>query len=680
MAKKKKMSEELTRKFEDAELVSKIASQFNKSDSFFYRYITDTDRWYGLWRNISTKPDNQFRSRVTVPVGFWTIETTVPRMVSQPHHFTMTPRDSDNPDIVTHSIQAKQYFEYVLDQALMKRKTRQIAKDMKIFGSGFWKYNWDARKGEASISVLPLRKLRIDPNVTEPANIQACRYIIDTTKLTKDEIMENPLYNKNVTEGMFEKLEGGGDSTGRSKGGDSNDTTDRSRNTRLASRGLLNNTADPTENEYDIWECFTWIDGKRHIVVILDKQWVIRNDEWDYDFWPFSMTVNTEDPDNILGVGDIEPVATLIEDINTNRRLRTDNKNIRTNVMFERVRNAGIRDEDLKWTPGGVIDSNIQNGITPIAIPDTTGGSLEEELLNYQVVEKATNTPAQIQGQLRASGGEAGGLLNRTATAFKGAQQETNIRFKYQSESLDRCVQETLRNLWKMISDTVTQDQVARVIGADDSTSFQDIPKEAIKAEYLIDIKFGSAALEDEQTKREEALVKLQTLSNIFPASTELFIKDFLIAMGDKNVDEVAGIIAAQKKAAEQQENLPKPPQINVSVGGEDINPIMTQEMLANYFTFSKTATTPELNPETRRLMFGQTLEKNEQEKLELEKDRVKIELFKAISDAEANDKKLNNEQVKIIADISKEENGQRTDGQSEGNDDDSRVETVDES
>jgi hypothetical protein len=652
MAKKNnKTAAVLVQKFQNAELVSRIVTQFNKSDSFFDRYIQDTDKWYNIWRNLTTNPTNQYRSRVAVPVGHWTIETTVPRMVARPHEFNMTPRDTDNEQSVTHSVQAKQYYDYVLDQAQLKRKTRQLAKDMKIQGSGFWKYHWNPSKAEATLSVVPLRKLRIDPNVSEPANIQKCRYVIDVSKMTKDEILNHPIYSKNVTLEMFKKIDAGAASSNVRGGSTSNfDTTLHSKKVRLSSRDLLTNLNDPVETEYTVWEYFGYDkDGKRKVVVLLDKSWVIRDDFWDFDFWPFSMTVNTEDPDNILGVGDIEPVAALIEDINANRRLRTDNKNIRTNVMFERQKAAGIRDEDLKWTPGGIIDSNIPKGIDPIVIPDTTGGSLEEELLNYQVVEKATNTPPQIQGQLRASGPEAGGLLNRTATAFSGAKQETNIRFKHQSESLDRAVQETLRNLWKMISSTVTEDQVARVVGPDDATTFVNIPKEAIKKEYIIDIKFGSAAIEDDQVKREEALLKFQTISQSFgPEVAMVYLKDFLIAMGDKNIDETMGLAQKALQQAVENGNLPKPPQISVALGGEDMNSRISTEILDKYFPLSDLAKTPELFEDTRTLMFGQTPEKLEREKLELEKDKLKVELIRILADAEIRGSDVDNKTMEL--------------------------------
>jgi len=636
---------------QEGQLLGNVMSRYQKSQAFFEKYLNNNDTWYAQYRNISTAPSNEYRSQVTIPVGFWTIETTVPRMVSKPHEFIMTVRNTKNMEAVAHATQAHAYYDYLLDQMHIQDKTEILAKDMKIFGNGFWKYGWDSAAEEPFILNIPLRLLRIDPSANEPGNLQKCRYIIQILDKTVDEVKHDPKYAEGLKGFDWENL------------GNTEDTsteTNRNRKTRLSMRGLQTDIKDPGEKTVEIMEQYGWIEGTRRLITVMNKQKIIRNIEWKHDFWPFALAVNTQDPDNILGIGDIEPVSDLIKDVNDNRRLRTDNKNIRTNVMFERIRSAGVRDEELQWRPGGVIDSSIPNGITPIAIPDTTGGSLEQELHDLNTIEKATNTPAQIQGQLKGTS-DSGGLLNRTATAFAGAQQETNVRFKYQSKNLDRAVEETLTNLWKIIQEHTHTEQVAKVVGEDDSRKFVEIPLEAIKQEYIIDIKFGSSALEDQQKLREEAMVKLQTLSNIYPESAELFVKDFLIAMGDKNIDEVVQIIAAQRKATEEQGNLPKPPQINVSLGGEDVNPIVTNEILGQYFPLSKVATDPALHPDTRLLMFGQTPEALKREELELEKDKVKIEMFRAITDAQATEKQLSNEQVKITADIlnNEEQNAQ---------------------
>jgi len=609
-----------------------VQARYNKADSFFTRYVTDADRWYKLYRNLVSKPTSQYRSKVSVPVGFWTIETTVPRMVARPHIYSMTPRDIENDQAVDYSGVAKEYYDYVLDQIQLKRKTRLLAKDMKIFGSAFWKYGWSMDKKLPFLQNIAFGRILIDPSVTDPSDLQSCKYIIHLNSATKDDLTSNPNYD--LTGVNLDNLEG------------TYDPMTDSKKTRESAKGRNTDVKDPIEKDYCIWEHWGFVEGKRRLITVLEKQWVIRDDPAPYEFWPFDMTVNTEDPDCILGIGDIEPVSDIIDDVNTNRRMRTDNKNIRTNVMLERQRNAGIRDEELLWRPGGIFDSNVSGGLIPLAIPDTTGGSLEEEMLNYQLIEKATNTPAQVQGQLRVESG-TGGLLNRTATAFKGVQQETNIRFKYQSESLDMCVERTLTNMWKIIQKNVSGDEAALVIGEDDSRKWMKIPEEAIKAEYTIDIVFGSAALEDDQSKREEALFKFQTLSSTFgPQAGVVFLKDLLLAMGDKRVNETIAMVKEQVDKAAQEGTLPKPPQVNVSIGGEDMNALMVSDILKQAgYQFNPISLTPELNAETRRLMQGQTIES-------LEADKVKIQLFEAITKAKQGDQALSNEQIKIIGDI----------------------------
>lgn len=627
---------------EDKKRLDQVSSRKTKSDQFFTRYVTDTDRWYKMYRNLITKPDNEFRSKVSVPVGFWTIETTVPRMVAKKHAFTMTARDDKDPKAIEYAIQAKQYYDYVLDQIKFRRKTRVLAKDMKVTGSGFWRYGWDPEKELPFLQNTPLRLLRPDADWSQPGDIQGCKFVIYITRLTREELANNANYSealKNITPEMWAQIP-----TTKSL-----PQEEQSKKVRLAARGLNTENTDPVEKEYEVWEHWGFIDGKRRLVVILANQYIIRDTEAPYDFWPVGIAINTEDPDNLLGIGDIEPVADIIDDINTNRRMRTDNKNIRTNSMFEVQRSAGILDEEFVWQPGGKIMSNILNGVNPIAIPDTTQGSVEEEMIALQQIEKVTGTPAQLQGQLAATASDSSGLLNRTATAYKGSEVATSVRFKYQSESLDMCVEEMLTNVWKIIQKNVTGDQLVRVIGEDGVKKWMTIPEEAIKREYVIDIEYGSAALEDEEVKWTKALAKFNTLAAIFPESATFFLKDLLVAAGDKNVMEIVQAVAASREKAAAMGNLPKPPQINVSLGGEDMNDMLVVDLLKNYFQLSPIATTPEMFGKSRMLMQGQTPE-------DLERDKVKIQLFEAITKAQQNDQQLTQQQLKIIGDIALKE------------------------
>lgn len=620
-----------------------VVQRQNKAIQFFSRYIKNADRWYKMYRNETTKPDNAYRSKASIPVGFWTIETNVAQTIAQPHQFTMTARDTDNPDAVTYAIAAKQYFDYLLrkPEVALKRKTRILAKDTRIFGTGFWKYGWDYQNECPFLENLPFRHILIDPNNNDPGNIQRGKFVIHLTRATEDELKSNPNYDVSGID--FKQL---GESTETSE-------LESSRRDRLAGRGLNADTKDQVEKDYAIAEHEGWKDGKRMIITVLEKEHVIREEECPYPFWQYAMAINTEDPDNVLGIGDLEPIADNIEDLNTNRRMRTDNKNIRTNVMFEIQKSAGIREEELVWRPGGYIYSNIPNGINPITIPDTTAGSVEEELLSLQQIEKATGANAQALGQLAATSPESGGLLNRTATAYAGARQATGIRSKAQSELLDNAVQETLRNLWKIVQMNVTTDQMAEVIGEDGMTSWVKIPKEAIQMDYVLDIKYGSAAMEDKAEKAQVALGKLQTLATIFPEGAAFFLKDALIASGDEHVEEIVEAVKQAREAAAAAGNLPKPPQINMSIGGEDMNDILIGEILKYYFpNLSPIALTPELFTKSRMLMQGQTPE-------DLERDKVKIQLFEAITKAQQGEAKLNNEQIKIIGELLAKDNAQ---------------------
>src|SRR5690606_9129781 len=98
----------------------------------------------------------------------------------------------------------------------------------------------------------------------------------------------------------------------------------------------------------------------------------------DYPFHhggkPFVAIVDTPVPNEFWGIGTVEAIADLQEELNSWRNLRMDNAKLAVHRMFAASRFANINPRALKWRPGGVIWGDdlqdVSKVIKVIDVPD----------------------------------------------------------------------------------------------------------------------------------------------------------------------------------------------------------------------------------------------------------------------------------------------------------------------
>lgn len=147
-----------------------------------------------------------------------------------------------------------------------------------------------------------------------------------------------------------------------------------------------------------------WEDDR--VVVIANRSVVVRDEP--NPFWhgkkPFIAIKDTPLPHEFWGLGTIEPIRYLQEEVNARRNQRMDNVTLALQRMFVVARNAGVDPDDLVWRPGGVVwvDSfdDVNKMIQPITVPEVTSSSYQEEGLIDKDMEDATGASEFARGMM----------------------------------------------------------------------------------------------------------------------------------------------------------------------------------------------------------------------------------------------------------------------------------------
>ncbi len=241
------------------------------------------------------------------------------------------------------------------------------------------------------------------------------------------------------------------------------------------------------KNKIEVWEYWGLFDvtGKgdfeEYVIAVANGDIAIRCDVNPYDgkFKPFVGGVNYPIPGEFYGVGDIEPVRSLIREGTALRNARLDQANMAVNRMWIVDRTAGINVRNLYSRSGGIILSNGIDGIKALEAPEVPGSSYREiQQLDFDI----QNASAQINASQGAS--NVGRAFGRTATGVSFLQNYTASRITLKVRMIENLVMKKFgQNLLKLDRQFLTEDQWVRVMG-DEQNPFKILPLDAFSGKY----------------------------------------------------------------------------------------------------------------------------------------------------------------------------------------------------
>ena len=158
----------------------------------------------------------------------------------------------------------------------------------------------------------------------------------------------------------------------------------------------------------EVLEC--WI-GDR-IITIAGGDLVLRNAQNPFNFYPFINYTCNPFPHEPVGEGLIAPSLDLQKEINNQRNLRLD---LALKLLRPQWKIIGdnIDEEELVWTPDGLIHLNPGEDVQPMLPPNTAANSFQEENRAYLDIDRAMGVTDILRGEIPSGAETATGVMTR---------------------------------------------------------------------------------------------------------------------------------------------------------------------------------------------------------------------------------------------------------------------------
>lgn len=538
-------------KADDEEIVAKVTEDFNKAKSARQEYDDKWLRYYKLYRNYKEERQDN-RSNLFIPYTFSIIETVVPRIIAtlfatRPYIGYMP----TNHDSVDRAKNLEALVDYQLVQKIgFKSVAAEWIKEALIYGTGILKVGWqfeekeitkrepikflgatlgsrpviktEIRKDEPLVECIDLFDFYIEPGATSIDDANYCIHKVVRDKAHLERMAELGIY-ENIEDLDDESTETGADIRKAELGESGSDK-----------KGI-------TLLEY-------WTDDR--IVVVANETTVIRNEPNPY--WckrkPFIRIVDTIDPHNFYGIGEIEPIEDLQHSLNTIRNMRLDNINLIINRMFTIKRYANIDPEQLVMRPGGFIEVDDHDDIQPIELKNVTSDSYKEDNLIRQDLDIVSGVNDYVRG--------TNPDRRETATTSSVLSQASNERIKLKSTLIEDM---GLRSLGYWLATLnmqfVDKPYTVRLLG-DGGVDFTELTNDDINGDFDV-IPLGSAV--DPVVNKSARLNSLIQLYQVFKDNPYVNPVEFtkrILEAADIKGDNLMNLQADVPEEAQQEPDI----------------------------------------------------------------------------------------------------------------------------
>lgn len=477
--------------------------------------------WNQIYRMYFSNVDaskTTTRAKIFVPIIFQVVEATIPKIMNvifgSDEYFDVEPsnkKDQPMADVI------KILLNYQLYQADFFIKFMDFTKQLILYGTSyflvFWKVErkwvwtrtpirqdfqilgfklgskiigWNEKKEYKvtfrgpDLEVLDI--LDVWPDPASPNEKQG-RGVFVRTWEDVDSIKEKgkgayPVYANTETDAL------------KSKDGN----MQNSRQSRLSSRGTTQQMKQSGDNveELSFYGLYD-LDGdgiREEVQIVIGSRKVLlkaQSNPFHHGKRPLIRSTLFPVPKEWYGIGLVEPVISLVHEMNTLRRQRLDNINLALNRMWKILSYADIDLETLVSTPNGIILTDDMNAVESIGTENITQNAYQEADVVKLDIE-STTAPKSLQGTPES------GRLGRTA---KGAQliigqalEKFGTAVKMIEET---AVKRILRMFHQLNLQFIDDDDVLRDPGMYGSIFQTDVTPEMLRAE----IKFKLHGISD---------------------------------------------------------------------------------------------------------------------------------------------------------------------------------------
>lgn len=540
--------EEFSYDAEDTKLIE-IFNQWLKNSKSYHDVLDKHQKvaeQYYLGNQTDRDEVSAHNSNVVENRIFEAVETIVPIVTANAHHFIVTP-PTEAPSSKTRAEKTQKILAKKYQTLEIQRKLEDVVRNMLIFRFGVLKYCWDFEKNDIDVKVIDPRLILIPKMRLDPHDLP---YTIEIQDYSMEELEEE------FPDIDFEKV-----SLQRSQS-DGN-TKD-------------NESTEDTYRVYETWtnETVAWISGSAVLKKkqnpyfdnegeeksVLDraakelrikKQTVFHN-HFDSPEKPFifftTFKVKLNEPIGSLSLVDV--AIPLQDAINTQKRRIIDNLNrmgngqvyVDSDAMSEE-QSDNITDEiGLIIRGEGVASQNKVKREPGVPLP-------AGHFSNLQHSEMVFDNIMGVHGSTR--GDAKSGTLGQDLLS----RQQDFTRIDLITRVLNRGVARLANGLVQLMKLYYTELQTVKILGEDGATEFLQFNRNDVEDAIEIDVKSGQSLPMDEVSLRTEA-VQLWQLGALDPVT--LFER-----LKFPNAEKAAERLAAWKAGQLTQETQAKLIEIN---------------------------------------------------------------------------------------------------------------------
>jgi hypothetical protein len=388
-------------------LLAEALDHFSRSQQYVQTFWDRWLRYYRMYRSQPSLKSRPWRANVFVPIAFAQVEHGLAMIMdawfptpTRPF-ISVVPRegqDYERAKIV------EAYHEWELGDIPAYLPLYDTNKEMLIYGTGWCKVYWDWTADRNTIENVSVWNLYPDP---------AAEDIDDAEFIIQRSLRPASAIRRLIRQGVYDLDEAAVDAMAREGVGFLEQDV-----------VLLNRQQTTTLFEGRIEVLEEWReDPEPMVVTILNRRHVVRarGNPFPHRRKPFVRWVDHPLPHELYGVGEIEVLEKLIEEINDIRNQRLDVVSLLINNVLVASTSAGIDPTTLVMRPGQVIWTNDVNAIRPLLQGGNPALGVNEEQIARFDVQEATGNWGYNQGQVPTR--------REAATTVLALQRAAGLRF-----------------------------------------------------------------------------------------------------------------------------------------------------------------------------------------------------------------------------------------------------------
>lgn len=387
-----------------AKAVGEVTERFNDSYQFLLPYFERGLRFYRMYRSFRPPKTRPWRANVFVPIPFANTEhglsTLMEAWTIHPFH-RLLPRERND----YHAARVVEMMLEWEDQDMqIFLPTYSTNKEMLLYGTSWEKYTWDWRAERNKVEAVSFFSLFPDP---WGEDLDDCSWVIHRAIRTEEyghQQVDTGLWDLTHDEVRTLAAQGFGPTMEREQ---------------LLGEVSLDGRRQDTRGRLEVLE--EWTDSRVRTVINRAKLARAHDNRFPHGRKPFGQWVDHRVPHEIMGIGELEIIEKLVDELNDIRNQRLDVVSQLINNVLVVARSAGVNPNTLIMRPGQIIEANDVNQVKPLVSGGNPALGVQEEGMVRFDIQEGTANWGYNQGQTP--------MRRETATTVLALQRAAGLRF-----------------------------------------------------------------------------------------------------------------------------------------------------------------------------------------------------------------------------------------------------------